>query len=146
MNKDEVFLRQWFEILYSLTNPEANSDLRRINNEKGVEKVGQKRSAESRREGKKKRVKTQCVIKSSDKSDHDTLLKKKKRRERIRRQLETLKEITPNCPQSDINAILDCVIEYTNNLRLAHYKGSQGICDDWRLFTEAGAVLYYIDT
>lgn len=76
MNKDEVFLRQWFEILYSLTNPEANSDLRRINNEKGVEKVGQKRSAESRREGKKKRVKTQCVIKSSDKSDHDTLLKK----------------------------------------------------------------------
>ncbi|AAG28812.1 hypothetical protein [Arabidopsis thaliana] len=123
MNKDEVFLRQWFEILYSLTNPEANSDLRRINNEKGVEKVGQKRSAESRREGKKKRVKTQCVIKSSDKSDHDTLLKKK-RRERIRRQLETLKEITPNCPQSDINAILDCVIEYTNNLRLAVLFGA----------------------
>ncbi|VYS47138.1 unnamed protein product [Arabidopsis thaliana] len=123
MNKDEVFLRQWFEILYSLTNPEANSDLRRINNEKGVGKVGQKRSAESRREGKKKRVKTQCVIKSSDKSDHDTLLKKK-RRERIRRQLETLKEITPNCPQSDINAILDCVIEYTNNLRLAVLFGA----------------------
>lgn len=76
MNNDEEFLRQWSEMLNSLANPEANSDLRKINNEGGEEDVRQKRPAESKREGKKKRVKRQCVSKSSDKSDHDTLLKK----------------------------------------------------------------------
>ncbi|CAL9216341.1 unnamed protein product [Arabidopsis halleri] len=124
MNNDEEFLRQWFEMLNSLANPEGHSDLPRINNEGSGEDVRQKRPAESKREGKKKRVKRQCVSKSSDKSDHDTLLKKKIRRERIRSQLETLKELTPNCPQSDINAILDCVIEYTKNLCLAVLFGA----------------------
>ncbi|EOA37868.1 hypothetical protein CARUB_v10012043mg, partial [Capsella rubella] len=110
MNNDEEFLR----LLNSLDNPEAH----RINSEGGEDNVSRKRPAESRRHGKKNRVKRQCVTKSSDKSRDDKLLAKIKR-ELIRSKLEALKEVTPNCPESDINAILDCAIEYLKHLHLA---------------------------
>ncbi|XP_010499125.1 PREDICTED: transcription factor MEE8-like [Camelina sativa] len=118
MNNDEEFLRLWLERVNSLADPEAHSNVRRINNEGGEENARQKRPAESKSDGKKSRVKRQCATKSSEKSP-DELLAKEMKRELIRTKIEELKAVTPNCPQTDINGILDCTIEYVRHLQLA---------------------------
>ncbi|XP_010477948.1 PREDICTED: transcription factor MEE8-like isoform X2 [Camelina sativa] len=114
MNNDEEFLRLWLERVNSLADPEAHSNVRRINNEGGEENARQKRPAESKSDGKKSRVKRQCATKSPDE-----LLAKEMKRELIRTKLEELKAVTPNCPQTDVNAMLDCTIEYVRHLQLA---------------------------
>ncbi|XP_024008011.1 transcription factor MEE8 [Eutrema salsugineum] len=119
MNNNEEFVQLWSEIMTSLATSKADSELRRTSrSEEDKENMGRKRPAESERERKRKRVKRQRVPKSSDKS-HNNLLEKKKKRELIRSKFEELKQLTPNCPKSDILCILDSVIEYTKRLQLA---------------------------